>query len=179
VLAAARELLAEGGLEAVTMRGLATRLGVTPNALYSHVASKTALIDAMLDDLLDQVQAPDPERVAPADGLRALMTSTYDVLLAHPDMLPLYLARRGSTGPNAQRLGVVMFALLARGGVEGPRARDALRVLIVYTIGFAAFSAGTPIAVDDRLEPPLDELAATFESGLRSLLRGVGVPEAP
>ncbi|MBD0283747.1 MAG: helix-turn-helix transcriptional regulator, partial [Thermoleophilaceae bacterium] len=44
VLAAAHELLADGGLDALTMRALAERLGVRPNALYSHVASKTELI---------------------------------------------------------------------------------------------------------------------------------------
>ncbi len=38
VLAEARALLAEGGLDALTMRALATRLGVQPNTLYSHVA---------------------------------------------------------------------------------------------------------------------------------------------
>ena len=52
VLAAARELLAESGFEALTMRSLALRLDVSPNALYSHVESKTALIADVLDGLL-------------------------------------------------------------------------------------------------------------------------------
>jgi len=52
VLAAARELLAESGFEALTMRGLALRLDVSPNSLYSHVENKTALIDDVLDDVL-------------------------------------------------------------------------------------------------------------------------------
>lgn len=51
---------------------------------------------------------------------------------------------------------------LARAGVTGAPAREALRVLIVYTIGFAAFSLR-----DDR------ELTGSFDAGLRWLLAGI------
>jgi AcrR family transcriptional regulator len=176
VLAGARELLAERGLDALTMRELARRLEVTPNALYSHVASKTALIDGVLDDVLAEVRTPDPERADPSEGLHALMASTYEVLLAHADLVPLYLARRGARGPEAQRLGDVMLALLARGGIDGARAREALRVLIVYAIGFAAFATRSPLEIDSAVAPPNAELAANFDSGLRWLLAGIGVP---
>jgi TetR/AcrR family transcriptional regulator, tetracycline repressor protein len=177
VLEAARELLAERGLEAVSMRGLAARLEVTPNALYSHVANKTALIDDVLDDVLAEVRAPDPETAEPAAGLHALMSSTYEVLLAHPDLVPLYLARRGARGPEAQQLGAVMLALLARVEITGARAREALRVLIVYTIGFAAFAVRPPLEIGPAVGPPGEELAANFERGLRWLLAGIGVPD--
>lgn len=177
VLAGAREVLADEGLEALTMRTLAQRLEVTPNSLYSHVPSKTALIDDVLDDVLAEVQAPVGDDVTqPSAGLHALMTSTHDVLLAHPDLVPLYLARQGARGPNAQHLGEIMLALLARGGVTGESGREALRVLVVYTIGFAAFAVRGPVMPGDEPEPPSDELAANFDSGLRWLLAGIGVP---
>ena len=176
VLAAARELLAEHGPEALTMRSLALRLDVSPNALYSHVESKTALIDDVLDDVLSEVQAPAAGVQNPNTGLHALMASTHDVLLAHADLVPLYLARRGARGPNAQRLGEIVLALLARQGVAGPRAREALRVLIVYTIGFTTFATQTPLMPDDQQEPSARELAENFNSGLRWLLNGIAVP---
>jgi TetR/AcrR family transcriptional regulator, tetracycline repressor protein len=168
VLAAARELLAEEGLAALTMRGLASRLGVAPNALYSHVDSKTALVDAVLDDVLGEVVAPAPDTPDPVAGLHALMASTYEVLLAHPDLVPVYLARQGARGPNARGLGDTMLVLLARAGVEGQPAIEALRVLIVYTIGFAAFDRPRADAA-----VPAAELAGNFDRGLRWLLAGV------
>jgi TetR/AcrR family tetracycline transcriptional repressor len=176
VLAASRALLADEGLEAITMRALAERLGVTPNALYSHVVNKTALLDLMLDDVLAEVRAPDPARAEPAAGLHALMASTYEVLLAHPDLVPLYLARRGARGPEAVGLGEVMLALLERAGISGAQAREALRVLIVYTIGFAAFAIRPPLETGPVVGPSSEELAGNFESGLRWLLAGIGVP---
>lgn len=155
------------------MRALARRLGVTPNALYSHVETKTALVDDVLDDVLSEVEAPDPQVAEPSAGLHALMTSTYDVLLAHPDLVPLYLVRQGARGPNAQQLGIVLLELLANAGVNGARAREALHVLIVYAIGFAAFSTGAPLVSGDQPDAPRAELAGNFDSGLRWLLSGI------
>src|SRR6476620_2084986 len=114
VLDTAHALLAEEGLDALTMRALARRLGVAPNALYSHVPGKTELVDALLDDRLSLVEGPDPHAADPVAALAAWRTSSYEVLLARTDLLPLYLARQGSRGPNAVRLGIATDALLAR-----------------------------------------------------------------
>ena len=53
VLDTAHALLAEEGLDALTMRALARRLGVAPNALYSHVPGKTELVDALLESVVN------------------------------------------------------------------------------------------------------------------------------
>lgn len=172
ILVTARQLLSEGGLASLTMRAVADRLGVAPNALYSHVASKAALIDDLLDDVLAEVEAP-PAGVEDAGaGLHRLMASTYEVLLAHADLVPLYLARQGARGPNAHRLGETMSTLLGRQGVEGEDARQAVRVLIVYTIGFAAFASHPPVEPDEPRPLTAEELHDNFTAGLRWLLSG-------
>jgi TetR/AcrR family transcriptional regulator, tetracycline repressor protein len=166
VLAAAHDLLAEEGLDALTMRALARRLDVAPNALYSHVPGKTELIDALLDDRLALVEAPVIDTPDPVAGLAGLMTSTYEVLLGRPDLVPLYLARQGSRGPNAVRLGVVVDALLARLGLSGGAVPSARRALIVHAIGAAAFAgADGPV--------PREVARADFARSLRWLLAGI------
>jgi hypothetical protein len=57
---------------------------------------------------------------------------------------------------------------LAAAGVTGDAAREALRVLIVHTIGSAAF-AGAP----DERPLPRSELLAGFDRGLRWLITGI------
>lgn len=173
VLAAARDLLAERGLEALTMRALAASLGVSPNALYSHVPSKTALVDDLLDDALAAVEAPGPETTDAIAGVHALMASTYQVLLTNADLLPFYLARQGARGPNAHHLGDILLALLARANVIGPSAREALHALIVYTIGSAAFATRPPFPVSDPAPPAAGDHAVHFDHGLRWILAGV------
>jgi len=170
VLEAAHDLVADEGVAGLTMRALARRLSVLPNALYSHVATKNALVDALLDDLLAQVEEPVADVEDPIDGLRTMMTSTFEVLVAHADLVGLYISRQGARGPNAQRLGEVMLTLLARLDVTGERAIDARRVLIVYTIGFAAFS---PRAVVDGPPLPAAKIAEDYAAGLDWLLTGI------
>lgn len=179
MLAAARLLLDEGGLDGLTMRALAGRMGVSPNALYSHVESKTALVDGVLDAVLAEVVAPDATG-DPAAGLHAVMASTYEVLLAHPGLVPVYVARQGARGPNAQRLGDVMLGLLERAGLDADDAREGLRVLVVFTIGFAAFATGSPLEERAGRSPRADELRRSFDRALRWLLDGiVGARRSP
>jgi AcrR family transcriptional regulator len=139
VLRAARRIADEEGVERLTMRRLAAELGVMPNALYTYVPDKEGLLDALIDDLLAGVDTG--ETAADwRDGLARVMDSSRRLLLAHPRLAPVFLARPG-LGPNAARLGEVTFALLRRGGVEGARAVEAFRALLIYSLGFAAFQA--------------------------------------
>jgi TetR/AcrR family transcriptional regulator, tetracycline repressor protein len=140
VLAAARRVADEEGLERLTMRRLAAELGVMPNALYTYFPHKEALLDALLDDLLAGVEAGDPAEGDWRDGLVRVMDATRRLLLAHPQLASAFIARPG-LGPNAVRLGEISLELLRRGGLEGERAVEALRVLLIYSLGFAAFQA--------------------------------------
>jgi TetR/AcrR family transcriptional regulator, tetracycline repressor protein len=140
VLEAARRIADQDGVDRLTMRRLAAELGVMPNALYTYVPHKEALLDALVDDLLADVDAGDPAEGDWRDGLVRVMDSSRRLLLAHPQLVPVFLARPG-LGPNAARLGEVTFALLRRGGLEGERAVEAFRTLLIYSLGFAAFQA--------------------------------------
>jgi AcrR family transcriptional regulator len=140
VLATARELAEHDGMDALTMRRLAAALGVAPNTLYSHFADKAALIDAVLDAWLADVETEPIERLEPREGLRQLMIAARRLLLEHGDALPLLLSRP-MRGPNASRLGEVTLRCLARLDVHGQAAIDALRVLLTYAFGSAALDA--------------------------------------
>lgn len=61
IVDAAVEILDEGGLDAVSMRTVAARLGVSPVPLYSRVGNKESLLDAMANRVLAGV-APRPKR---------------------------------------------------------------------------------------------------------------------
>jgi len=193
VIAAARTLARRSGVQAISMRRLADALGVTANALYSYFPDKSALLDALLDDLLGEI--PVPSTATWQDGVVAILRDTRQLLLAHADLIPLFLARPGR-GANAMRLGNAMLDCFAAAGVSGRLAADALRILLIYTLGFAASEAprrGDPEGVRriraseaafraaehlPALRGLSHELArhpddATFETGLRWLLAGI------
>ena len=68
ILAAAWRLFATGGLDALSLRQVAARVGVTPMAIYRHFANKDALIDALVIDALDRWS----ERLAAIDHAEPL-----------------------------------------------------------------------------------------------------------
>jgi TetR/AcrR family transcriptional regulator, tetracycline repressor protein len=171
VLRAAREVLAERGLVGVSMRSVAQHLDVTPNALYSHVTGKDALIDALLDETLAAVPAPAAQSHDPAQAVQQLFAASYRTLLEHPDLIPLYLVRQGARGAYAQALGDLTLELLGRAGITGARAERALQVLIIHTIGVAAFNSHTP---DDRAPVDIDQSLAWLVTGVLAEPTGTG-----
>jgi TetR/AcrR family transcriptional regulator, tetracycline repressor protein len=196
VLAAARRIADTDGVDRLTMRRLAGELGVMPNTLYSYYPHKEALLDALLDDLLGDIDPGDPAEGDWRDGLVRVMDSSRRLLLAHPQLVPAFLSRPG-LGPNAARLGEVTFALLRRGGIDGDRAVEAFRILLIYSLGFAAHQAprlkidspsrrqvvkGTFAALPAATYPEMHRLASDlaapsadshFHTGLRWLLDGI------
>ena len=68
ILAAARKAFERHGLDGLSLRDVAAKVGITPMAIYRHFESKEALVDALVLDALEEWSA----RVAalpPAEGI--------------------------------------------------------------------------------------------------------------
>jgi AcrR family transcriptional regulator len=94
VIAVAREILAGGGLNAVTLPAVAQRLGVDPEVLHSHVPDRDALVAGLVDGVLDSVELPDGDvinTIDPIDALREISIASYDALLANAELIPSLL----------------------------------------------------------------------------------------
>lgn len=79
ILAAARKSFERRGLEGLSLREVAAKVGITPMAIYRHFDSKDALVDALVLDALDEWSA----RVAAlpaADGLAKIEQMSEAVL---------------------------------------------------------------------------------------------------
>jgi len=73
------------GLESLTIRKLATELGVTPMALYWHFRGKDELLEGLAERVWSEIDIAAVDRTAPwADQLRGLLVSLLTVLRAHP-----------------------------------------------------------------------------------------------
>ena len=77
-------LVDQSGLDTLTIRKLATELGVTPMALYWHFRSKDELLDGLAERLWSEIDLS-VDRSAPwTEQMRALLESLLRVLRAHP-----------------------------------------------------------------------------------------------
>ena len=74
----------KSGLDALTIRKLATELGVTPMALYWHFRGKDELLEGLAERLWDELDLT-VDRSAPwTEQIRVLFESLLKVLRAHP-----------------------------------------------------------------------------------------------
>ncbi|GAA4682943.1 TetR/AcrR family transcriptional regulator [Frondihabitans cladoniiphilus] len=171
VLDAARIIASEQGLGNLTMRSLAKRLEVAPNALYGWVASKTALLDALVDDALKDVGVSPLSTTDDSDQrgrLTKLLLDTFDAIMERPELATLFLDRAASPGPNATRIRVKVRQLLIDNGVAAAGTDAAVPILLVHVIGFAAFVLQTHGAklLDEPHLGPARNLVATSISWL-------------
>ena len=84
IVAAAIELADRDGIDALTMRGLATALGVAPMALYTYVPGKAELLDLMLDAVYAAMPRPPWGEHGWRERLSAVARSNRALFDAHP-----------------------------------------------------------------------------------------------
>lgn len=145
------------GLSAVTVRGVAQRLDVTPMALYRHVGDKDGLLDELAEELYAQIDAA-PDVDDWWQRLRRLAHSARALVLAHPWSLPL-LSR--PSGPHSERAAAAVRQALRDGGFTG-RDADELHEQLTNMV-FALIAA----ELDGRPN------RAAFERGLELLHAGL------
>ena len=97
IVAAAVRFIDERGLRDLTMRRLGAYLGVEGMALYRYVPGREALLDAVVDSVVDELyRDPNVLLEAPAgwvDYLQRLAHGLRRVALAHPEVFPLVATR--------------------------------------------------------------------------------------
>ena len=145
VLAETLRLADERGLDAVSMRAVAERLGVTPMALYRHVGDKRALLDGLVEELLAELPLPDPA-LPWRQRLDAMAAALRATARRHPTVFPLLL-RRPAVTEGALRVREAVYQALRDAGLTEPEVRRAERMLSTFLIGFAASESGGRFSV--------------------------------
>jgi AcrR family transcriptional regulator len=129
------------GLDALTMRRLGAELGMDPMAVYHYLPNKAALLDAVVEAVMAEIDlgVDDPSRPAEERLVRAAQAYA-DVLVRHRNALPLLLVR-GPATPAALAPVEVMVGILRAGGVPPEQAVAGMHVLTAAVRGYAAIIA--------------------------------------
>jgi AcrR family transcriptional regulator len=144
VVAEALAVIAEDGVQTLTMRSLAGRLGVVPGALYHHVRNKQQLHDLLLDGVLAEVDVHLDPSLAWTQQLKVLAHRLRQVLERHPGIAGI-LKTRDPLGPHSLALAEAFLSPLRAAGFADRQAGLAFFLLLDYTIGFAVSSSRTSI----------------------------------
>lgn len=157
ILAAAEALLASGGEDALSIREVCARAGVTAPTVYHHFGDKQALIDRVVDDCFAEFDAALRAPGAPRDPVECLRWAFDRYVaygLAHPAHYQLIFSRAG-----------------ARPTPAGEASYRGLRALV------------TRIEAAGRLTAPVDEATPAFWAAVHGctalLIAGFFVLTAP
>lgn len=176
LVAVAREMVAEGGVAAVTMDGLAQRAGLGKGTVFRRLGSRAGIFRALLDDDEREFQSrvltgpPPLGPGAPAvDRLMAYGPARIAHLLAHREILAAAVDSRAPTplGPASEvsRLHIRVLLDACRGAaVES----EALALQL-----HAALEAPIILYPHAEAHPDPDRLEAVLAEGWRALVRAV------
>ena len=139
VLVAALHMVDTEGLDALSMRHLAHSLNREAMTLYRYAANKTALLDGVVELVLDELHinaAADDWR----QELRTLAHDFRDLARAHPNVLPLVVTRPPATPLGLRPPGTLrpledFLQLLTRAGFTPTNALHAYRLFFGFLHG--------------------------------------------
>ncbi|GGB42139.1 transcriptional regulator [Flexivirga endophytica] len=136
IVAKALDIIDAEGVDAVSMRRVATEFGTGAASLYAHVAGKSELLAAAYELALTEVDDPDPDQPW-QDMLREFAWGMYQLLRRHRDLAKLSFADI-PTGPRALDGVEKMLSTMIDQGVS-PRDATWLFDRLALYIGADAF----------------------------------------
>jgi TetR/AcrR family transcriptional regulator, tetracycline repressor protein len=181
VLVAALGLLDDVGLDAITIRKLAERIGVQPGALYRHFTSKRELLDAMVERIA--AEAPAAEMTGDwAAQVRSIAGAARAGMLTHRDGARL-MSTFFQPGPAAITAWQRFIGLFTGAGLDEAAAVVAVDTVLCYVNGFTieeqARGSRSGAEKDAAFQAGLDLIIAGVEAGLANVRPLAGRPTGP
>ena len=117
VIAAGVAIADAEGLAALSMRKVASRLGVGPMSLYTYVPGRSELVELMIDHAYGEHALPEPE-LPWQQRVEKWAREIWRIYDAHPWLLDYNMARL-PIGPNVLDVSEALYAALLAAGFSG------------------------------------------------------------
>jgi AcrR family transcriptional regulator len=163
VLRAAVTLADAAGISSLTMRRLGEALGVEAMSLYNHIASKSDLLDGMIDIVFGEIDLPSGDGDWRA-AMRRRAVSARQVLHRHPWAIGL-MESRTSPGPATLQHHDAVLGCLRQGGFPVELTAHAYSLLDSYIYGFSLQEASLPFGTGEEAAHVAQEMSSHFASG--------------
>lgn len=176
IVDAAVEFIDDFGLPGLSMRRLGTRLGVEAMSLYRYVPGREQLLDAVVERIIDQMEADPDVLEGPEHGwqdyLQRLAHGIRRVALTHPKAFPLVASRPAEAPwlrPPLRSLRWVEAFLqgLAREGFSDQAAVEAYRAFTSFLLGHLLLEVaalGADLGPLDVVDEDVDRSLAPYPS---------------
>lgn len=138
VVEAALQIVDRDGLDKLSMRRLGAELGVDPMAVYYYTPNKAALLDGLVEAIMNKLGVPDPRKAGQdvVEWFEYCFCEFMDMLRLHPNVLPV-MSSRPITGDSGMRAAETVLSELQGIGVPAAESFAALVGLTNITIMMA------------------------------------------
>jgi AcrR family transcriptional regulator len=166
------------GIESLTMRNLATELGVKPMALYHHVSNKEEVIDGMIDSVFSEIDIPS-EDLGWKPAIRHRAQSARSVLLRHRWAVSL-METRTTPGSATLRHHDAVIGCFRQAGFSVEMTAHAYSLVDAYIYGFVLTEVNLPFESTDEThevtgaimeQMPMDEYPYLVELAVEHVLQ--------
>ncbi|AVX03122.1 hypothetical protein MXMO3_00578 [Maritalea myrionectae] len=144
---AAIELADSQGIEALSMRKLATQLGVTAMSIYNHVANKDDLLSLMLDHVVSEFERPQIKGDW-QETMRRRAHSMRQAFLRHPWAPPLLISTI-TNGEQTMRDTDATLGCLINAGFTYAAADWARNAIDSHIYGYTMQELNFPVEPDE------------------------------
>ncbi|MGO1050592.1 TetR/AcrR family transcriptional regulator [Crossiella sp. CA198] len=144
----ALEIIDQHGLEALTMRRLAHRLGVQAASLYNHVRTKEQLLHDVANELATEVDTSAFGRLDWREALTIYLRSYRAALASHPNIVPLLSAGPGNRESGLKLADAVHGGLVSAGWP--PKYATMIGAATKYLVFGAAMGSFSHGFIDDE-----------------------------
>ena len=136
IVATAIELLDAEGIDALSMRRLAQRLGSAATSMYWHVGNKENLVVLAGDQVWTGIELPDITREGWRAAAASLARNTYDLLTRHHWLVPA-TSTHFIYGPGMARYQDHTYAVYEAAGFAGTDLDHAYETVFNFVLGTA------------------------------------------
>lgn len=187
LISAGLELLEVGGVEALTLRAVARRAGVSHTAPYNHFADRQALLAAVategFEELGASIAAATADVTAPRERLRALARGYLEFPATHPELYRLMFGneiRDRAAHPElvAADDAIAGAAREATAACLALSARRPVATEMASAAGWALVHGLAALLIDEQIQLPSGRLPdAAFQEEIADLFLGALIPE--
>jgi AcrR family transcriptional regulator len=150
------------GLESFSLRTLASRLGVTPNAIYWYVPNRNELLALLVTEILGKV-VPERRRRNWQQQLRDLFVNFREAVATHPNVAPLIGTQLVSNSTLNFSMVECILDALTRAGLSDQKLVGAYNSVVASLAGFIA----------QEFAPIPEEDSATWQLAVQQRLLGI------
>lgn len=138
ILTAALRIVDDEGIDALTMRRLASTLGVNPMSIYHHLPNKAAVLGGLAELVFAGVERPDPGDAVPwQDQLKDAARAYRNALRAHPNLALQVLSDTSAVSEVVVATVEPFYRALDRAGLSARQIFESVNTVIDFLHGFA------------------------------------------